>query len=47
MDQQPQIQWQPELEKLLEQNHPLHKEICRPLEWKYTGPVVRANMPPM
>jgi hypothetical protein len=35
MDQQPQIQWQPELEKLLEQNHPLHKEICRPLEWKY------------
>ena len=35
MDQQPQIQWQPKLEKLLNQTHPLHKEICRPLEWEY------------
>jgi len=35
MDQQPQIQWRPELEKLLNQNHPLHQEICRPLEWEY------------
>ena len=35
MDQQPQIQWRPELEKLLNQTHPLHQEICRPLEWEY------------
>ena len=35
LDQQPQIQWRPQLEKLLNKNHPLHKEICRPLEWQY------------
>src|SRR5207237_6407727 len=35
MDQQPQIQWQPKLEKLLNQTHPLHKEICRALEGAY------------
>ena len=35
MDQQSQIQWPPELEKLLHQTHPLHKEICLPLEWEY------------
>jgi len=35
MERQAQIQWPTQLGKLLNRNHPLHKEICRPLEWEY------------
>lgn len=35
MDRQIQTQWRPHLERLLNQTHPLHREICRPLEWQY------------
>lgn len=35
MERQLQTQWRPHLQRLLNQNHPLHKEICRPLDWEY------------
>jgi hypothetical protein len=35
MDQQLQTHWLTHLQGLLNQNHPLHQEICRPLEWQY------------
>ena len=35
MDRQLQTPWHTHLQRLLNQNHPLHKEICRPLEWEY------------
>jgi hypothetical protein len=35
MDRQLQTPWRPHLQGLLDQCHPLHKEICRPLEWEY------------
>ncbi len=35
MDRQLQTQWLPHLQRLLDQCHPLHKEICRPLDWQY------------
>ena len=35
MDRQWHIQWPATLGRLLDQCHPLHREICRPLDWKY------------
>lgn len=35
MERQLQTQWLAHLQRLLEQSHPLHKEICRPLDWQY------------
>jgi hypothetical protein len=35
MDQQLQTDWPKELDGLLNQTHPLHKKICRPLDLKY------------
>jgi hypothetical protein len=35
MDRQLQIQWLAHLQRLLDRTHPLHKEICRPLDWQY------------
>ncbi len=35
MDQQCQIQWAPVLESLLDQCHPCHRELCRPLAQHY------------
>jgi len=35
MHQQLQTPWRTHLQGLLDQWHPLHKEICRPLEWEY------------
>jgi hypothetical protein len=35
MDRQGQIQWPGILQRLLDQCHPLHREICRPLAWEY------------
>jgi hypothetical protein len=35
MDRQLQTHWRTHLQRLLDQCHPLHKEICRPLEWEY------------
>jgi len=33
MDRQLQTRWPTHLKRLLNQNHPLHREICRPLDW--------------
>ena len=35
MNQQLQTHWRTHLQGLLDQCHPFHKEICRPLEWEY------------
>jgi hypothetical protein len=35
MDGQAHTPWLPHLQRLLNQNHPLHREICRPLDWEY------------
>jgi hypothetical protein len=35
MDRQLQTRWPTHLKRLLNQNHPLHREICRPLDWEY------------
>ena len=35
MDRQLQTQWPGALNRLLRQNHPLHREICRPLDLEY------------
>jgi hypothetical protein len=35
MDQQLRAPWPTHLQGLLNQCHPLHREICRPLEWEY------------
>ena len=35
MDQQARLQWPTALKRLLDQCHPLHREICCPLEWQY------------
>jgi hypothetical protein len=35
MDRQLKTPWLSHLQRLLDQDHPLHKEICRPLEWEY------------
>jgi hypothetical protein len=35
MDRQLQCGWRTHLKRLLDQNHPLHREICRPLDWEY------------
>ena len=35
MDRQVQCCWRTQLRRVLDQNHPLHREICRPLDWEY------------
>ncbi len=35
MDRQWRVQWPQALKRLLDQCHPLHREICRPLDWQY------------
>ena len=35
MDRQLKTPWLTHLQRLLDQNHPFHKEICRPLDWQY------------
>jgi hypothetical protein len=35
MDRQLQCGWRTQLRRVLDQNHPLHREICRPLDWEY------------
>jgi len=35
MDRQLKTPWLTHLQRLLDQDHPLHKEICRPLDWQY------------
>jgi hypothetical protein len=35
MERQLQCCWRTHLKRLLDQNHPLHREICRPLDWEY------------
>lgn len=35
MDRQLQCDWRTHLKRLLDQNHPLHREICCPLDWEY------------
>ena len=35
MDRQLQCCWRTHLKGLLDQNHPLHREICCPLDWEY------------
>ncbi|HXP59631.1 MAG TPA: hypothetical protein VN829_04020 [Dongiaceae bacterium] len=35
MDRQLQCRWRTHLKGLLDQNHPLHREICCPLDWEY------------
>ena len=35
LNQQLPTPWRTHLQGLLDQGHPLHKEICRPLEWEY------------
>jgi len=35
MDRQCQVQWSAPLQRLLDPCHPLHREICRPLDWQY------------
>ena len=35
MDRQCHLRWPAVLRRLLDQCHPLHREICRPLEWEY------------
>jgi hypothetical protein len=35
LDRQRQAPWRIHLQRLLNQNHPLHGEICRPLDWEY------------
>lgn len=35
LDRQCQRQWPAALGRLLDQCHPLHREICRPLDWQY------------
>jgi len=35
MDRQCKMQWPRALGRLLDQCHPLHREICRPLDWQY------------
>jgi hypothetical protein len=34
LDGQAQTPWRTHLQKLLEEYHPLHREICRPLDWE-------------
>lgn len=35
LDRQSQAPWRRHLHRLLAQNHPLHREICAPLDWEY------------
>ncbi len=35
LDRQLQTHWRSHLQGLLDRYHPLHQEICRPLEWEY------------
>jgi hypothetical protein len=35
LDHQRQAPWQTHLRRLLDQNHPLYREICAPLDWQY------------
>ncbi len=35
MDRQLQTHWRPHLQRLLNQTHPFHKEICAPMDWEY------------
>lgn len=35
LDRQHHAPWQRHLPRLLRQNHPLHREICAPLDWEY------------
>jgi hypothetical protein len=35
LDRQAQTSWSAPLQKLLDRYHPLHREVCRPLDWEY------------